>query len=164
MKQDTLIGMVEFVKLQIQRIIDCEITHIRSHNEIVKYANFLSQTPEIWMFVPAKFENGVWAVLEAPRSYSDNRTAKADLYSEQYKKEYTDAKERCLFEGFEVYETEFFNKDLPKSICIYDVIHPLWWHKDTMSWHLSRDIKTIEDLCKYNLTLSPTAKKELGWE
>jgi hypothetical protein len=59
-----------------------------------KYANFLKQPLELWMFIPCDEEGNV---LEEPNeefelSYWDYSTKSS---------KYQQAKERCLFEGFE---------------------------------------------------------------
>ena len=78
---ENLIGMVDFVLEQHEQCIS-------STNAAYKYANFLKQPLELWMFVPCD-ENG--GVLEVVPYYADGI---------EKVNEYKKAKERCLFEGF----------------------------------------------------------------
>ena len=108
-------------------------------DKVMAYAHFLSQPLNIGQFVPAVFENGSWVVIEqkfypASMSFSEE----ADLHFKKYQQ----AKENVLFEGFEYFESEnngntVYNKYL-------DFRLGLWYFNS----------RTIEDLVKYNLTLT----------
>lgn len=138
--------MTAFVKEQYELFIQDKITCEQFRERVWKFANFLSLTPEIWMFVPCKLVDGVWVVLELPKV-----CICTDLCS--LCKEYKLAKERCYFEGFEV-------KD-GLSICDeHSILHIFWNYEG--KWKLSQGLKTIEDLIPYNLTLTATAQKEIG--
>ena len=67
--------------------------NIRRFWNCENYANFIKQKPEILMFIPCD-ENG--NVLEEPIETIGG--------VEMYSKRYQQAKERCLFEGFECEE------------------------------------------------------------
>jgi hypothetical protein len=97
-----------------------------------KYANFLKQPLELWMFVPCDDDGNV---LEEIKPYQDN-----------YFK-YQQAKERCLFDGFE------FEKQKDYYIITLNG-NGLW-----VSWNKS---KKIENLIEFNLQLTPTALKQIG--
>jgi len=99
---------------------------------------FGKQPLEIWQFVPCKLVDGVWAVLEEPNKYTSNL---------EINDEYQQAKDRCLFEGFE-YDKYGFSVLKNKKGCGFD--------EEYMTEH------TIEDLVKYNLELTKTAQKQLG--
>ena len=47
-----LISMTDFVLEQSKKIMNCELTHLESHHQIVDYANFLKQPLKLEMFVP----------------------------------------------------------------------------------------------------------------
>jgi len=66
--------------------------------------------------------------------------------------EYKQAKERCLFEGFKKVVRNDVNLILHSGFCLieYNLGHFGFYDK-------SKSIKTIEDLVKYNLELTPTA-------
>lgn len=133
-----LISMTEFILNQNR----AGMIYLTAMDAVIKYANFLSQPLSIEMFVPCKLVNGVWVVLQNPGiqfSYMP------DPEHEKRVKEFQEAKERCLFEGFEYN----FKKE--------------WFSAGTMI--LDEEFinnKIIEDLVKYNLTLTPTAKKQLS--
>lgn len=107
------------------------------------YAEFLKQKLSLEMFVPCKLVEGVWVVLKKPDAdYYMNVTEK-DL------KEFQEAKDRVLFEGFNI------DKELPNLIM----------HKS--GWSLSkRDLHrcTVETYANngYNLKLTTTAQKLIG--
>ena len=124
-----------------------------------RYANLLKQHLEKWMFVPC---DGEWNVLEEPERWNDylefpesfdGNKEWYDFYA------YQQAKERCLFEGFEILEHSYLPDD--KSIVLDGIIN-VFWHNNITGWKLSTGVKTIEDLVKYNLQLTQTAIKQLG--
>ena len=125
----------------------------------LKYAKFLKQPLELWMFVPCDDDGNI---LEEPTKYSnwtnfDYSGTDIGFEDEKLCREYQKAKERCLFEGFEVKETKNYNHSMPKSVCIAEVFHPFWFHRDLQSWHLSANISVIDDLSKYGLLITETA-------
>jgi len=102
-----LISMTDFVLEQSAKINDAEIL-VRL---LVRFASFLSQKLELWMFVPCKLVDGVWVVLEEPKEENYfNVNKPINEYSESDKKgldayylpmmEFEEAKKRVLFEGF----------------------------------------------------------------
>jgi len=113
------------------------------------YSKFLKKPVEKWMFVPCD-ENG--DVLEEPNeefelSYWDYSTKSS---------KYQQAKERCLFEGFEL---DFNNMYIIK---VSNVVFQILFYKNGCVTINAKNIKTIEDLIPYNLKLTATAKKEIG--
>lgn len=86
-----LISMTDFVLEQIE---------INSFDEdkmskIWKYAKFLKQPLELWMFVPCKLVDGAWRALERLNGGMREQ-------DERRHKEYQQAKERCLFDWVEI--------------------------------------------------------------
>lgn len=131
-----LISMTDFVLEQTkinQFRDDCEFAY-----PVRKYANFLKQPLELWMFVPCD-ENG--NVLEEPDANYYMMVTENEVLK------YQQAKERCLFEGFECqkqggeYLVKFGNE-------------PVW-----VNWNNS---KTIENLSRLKPQLTQTAIKKLG--
>jgi len=118
---------------------------------IYNYAKFLKQKIELWMFFPCKLVEGIWVLLEEPKendlcgSFLDMQTGFHD------EKEYQEAKERCLFEGFKIIDKGNF----------YFIEK-----KDSLLWYrlLKKNSKaTIEDLLKFsNVELTPTARIQIG--
>jgi hypothetical protein len=130
-----LISMTDFV------LLECNYNQIN-----IKYAKFLKQPKEIWMFVPCDEDGNV---LEKPKI--ENMpfcSVNGEGYDYAILK-YEQAKERVLFERFKLgaYPLERF------------VLH------DNPSFGLVIDSfkeETIEDLVRYDLTLTQTAIKQIG--
>ncbi len=117
--------MVELVLwVNSRQDIDADISCLL----IFSYAHFLSQKLELWMFVPCDEDGNV---IEYKEPYEDGTNIK-----------YQQAKERVLFEGFEVVK--------------YDA--PLLYFSNG----LRASARTIEDLIRKNPTLTPTALKMIG--
>jgi len=156
-----LIGMVVFVLEQHE----LNKTGWNIYNNIINYAQFLSQKLELWMFVPCKLVDGVWVVLEEPNLYNgdyifelhDELIGNPVEYNtelfESDLKEYQQAKERCLFDGFELSVGKEALLDNNNTIRIHE--------SSTFSLN-GKQVFTIEDLVKYNLELNPTGQKQLS--
>ncbi len=120
-------SMVEFVKEQFKgpkRSTDLCVLFLN-------YAQFLSQKLELWMFVPCDEEgNG----LEEP---TEERKKVSLVFYQQELKQYQQAKDRVLFEGFE-------DIKVVKVLC--------------------KQFKNIEDFSQVwkNTTLTATALKQIG--
>jgi hypothetical protein len=178
----TLIKMTDYVKeqgeigMEIQSISHQQLFRVNRFNKMVKYANFISLTPEIWMFVACDSEGNV---LEEPTDEKlckycpieeDKRHVSAhsigcegsrcDVAYENYEEEYQQAKERCYFDGWEYDGAEdgfiYLKKD--DTLLIFDAEN-----KTLMLSNNSEEfnISTIEDLIPYNLPLTATAQKEI---
>jgi len=105
--------------------------------KIEKYAKFLKQPLELWMFVPCYFRDGIWI------SYAkDTLLNTIDLFNE-----WEQAKERCLFEGgksgFRIHEHKVFAVD-----------NNIFSEKDTV-------INLLEYVGR-EFTLTKTAEKLIG--
>jgi deoxyadenosine/deoxycytidine kinase len=145
MNKIKLPSMVEYVKEQDKIEF---IAYDNLWEKVINFANFLSQQPNIGMFVPAVFEDGEWRILEAP-----NRSTHTNEECDQY----ATALDNVIFEGFEV-------EQILNSGKIFLI------NKDTTSLTFFNNsvfieknlITTIEDLIPYSLTLTPKFAKELG--
>lgn len=139
---ESLISMVDFV------CIEAELNRHDAVERMQNYASFLKQPLELWMFVPCKLVDGDWVVLELPGS------APIHTHSKEYEKEWRLAKERCLFEGFELIENHEYCFKLQIS---FDNFH------ETID--LVTD-ETIEDLLTYSVNfdweLTSSALKQIG--
>jgi len=166
---NTLIGMTDFVLEQgynpLQNDTEC---WVKTHN----YAKFLKQPLELWMFVPCD-EDGNF--LEEPilnpiccRKPNDDGGGCPECcgspdpdYDTIEWSLYFQAKERCLFEGFEVQNTkdwiEFYG-----GIRVYLPSNDLWNMVSVVFKESEPMNKTIEYLVKYNLQLTTNAQKQLG--
>ena len=143
-----LISMTDFVLDQMKFASIHHEDDSECLDVIFRYANFLKQPLKLEMFVPCDDEGNV---LEEPnRNRFKNEYLTEDQYKTKFLK-YQQAKERCLFEGFEYKQ----------------------YHAPTNSWFIKsetvklndgtfRNYKTIETLTKFDLTLTESAKKQIG--
>jgi hypothetical protein len=123
------------------------------------FVKFLKQNLELWMFVPCKLVEGVWVVLEEPKE-NDLSGSFFDMQTGfHYEKEYQEAKNRCVFTGFEV---TIYNVNENSTVDIIGINKLRLFWKDKKEWYKSALNSTIEDLVKYNLELTPTAQQQLG--
>jgi hypothetical protein len=154
MNKIKLPSMVEYIN-----ILDVSTnteTDTQTLDRIIGHKDFLTQQPNISMFVPAVEENGEWRVLEEPKNWKQwlrkETNVSYDLDLIKYER-YQNAIDNVIFEGFVV-------KD-GLSICDeHSILHVFWNYEG--KWKLSQGINTLEDLTKYNLTLTPKFAKELG--
>jgi len=116
------------------------------------YSKFLKQPLELWMFIPCELVDGVWVVLKKTiiekYQFGENEIGSYEIHSLEYEQ----AKERCLFEGFE------FVKELKNEINSDIKYYRFLWNGNYFNLTFG---KTIEDLVKYNLQLTQTALKQL---
>lgn len=128
--------------------------------KLENHVDFLIQKLELWMFVPCKFVEGIWVVLDHPdvkeQFYRDHYDGGWWNSFVDYKKECQEAKDRVLFEGFEI--KEYSGKLLSveyKGVSVFFKI-------PVKEWYTPNGFDAIEDLVKYNLELTPTAQKQIG--
>lgn len=142
----------------------------QSYDNILAYANFLKQPLELWMFVPCGLEGNV---LEEPKddSYLGGRGETDVLKLLRFEHEtdqYQQAKKRCLFEGFEIVKDKY--KSCQREFIYLPNTETQIWRKITYHTGLIEyfffdyyeQFRTIENLVKYNLELTPTALKQIG--
>jgi len=134
-----LIPMTDFV-LREQKNIMWD-----SFNKVVRYANFLKQPLTLGMFIPCDEDGNI---LKEPKFVSPE-----GVKWEDYVKQFEQAKERVLFEGFEVTKEEgvfYIQKN--------DI--ELWYNKKADMWeHLGEDVYwDIESLSKYSENICTTIK------
>lgn len=150
-----LVSMVDFVLEQVKLLKTEKNNILQFRNNITDYANFLKQPLTLSMFIPTD-ENG--DVLKEPcLSCSDNCNFDKCL-------EYQQAKQRVLFEGFELVKDKY--KDTLREIVYLPNTHKQVWRKLTYHngkveiffFNYYNDFKTIEDLIPYNLTLTDNVK------
>ncbi|WP_353166399.1 hypothetical protein [Empedobacter brevis] len=148
-----LISMTDFVLEQ-----DNKNTYISFCLKVLKYAQFLKQPLTLGMFVPCDEEGNV---LEEPTMekygyYSSNHQEEQsgwmyeegeDKYYEAFEK-HQQAKERVLFEGFELKNDLIFNASTQTFI----------------DEEILFNLENIENLITYydELTLTETAIKQIG--
>jgi hypothetical protein len=132
-------------------------------NKIYKYSLFLKQPLELWMFVPCD-ENG--NVLETPNPIAIAEKISKNLFNPIYDndevEQYQQAKERCLFEGFEWSVAQFCDEpmieleDKKGNYLLFDCEDKNFQDGNELFFN------TIESLTKYDLQLTQTAIKQLG--
>jgi hypothetical protein len=143
MNKIKLPSMVECLEIQQENSLQ-SATDFKKY--ALKFANFLSQEPNIGMVVAAVFEDGEWRVLRTPIEHNP-------MY---WSKEYTTALDNVIFEGFEV---DFKTSNIT---AISNVVYNIWFYKNGIVTINSQVLNTIEQLTPYNLTLTPKFSKELG--
>lgn len=101
--------------------------------------DFLEQPLALWMFVPCGDDGNPFE--------EDGTDTDGYVLDDVMFKEYQQAKERCLFEGFELIKTENPEVD---GLLLYgeETIYP-------------EDFNTIEDLVKYSPTLTQSAINQI---
>jgi hypothetical protein len=153
-----LISMTDYV-LEQPFSKDLKLNGLRCfYKKIENYANFLKQPLKLGMFVPTDENGNVW---EEPKQehYTDcneEQNAKDWIYNlEKFNK----AKENVLFEGFEITTPS----DKCHIIFCKENIECQFLLNSDFSFNIRafQPIE-IEDLVKYNLTITETAIKKLN--
>lgn len=143
--------MVAFVLEQEKEFDKGTIGWKEFTNNTITHAKFLSQKPELWMFVPAILVDGKWIVLKEPeRSYS-GFTHEQDILTKKYwedVKQFQQAKERVIFDGWKLYY-----KDDIQNIVSNQNMDNIYFRNSGHIQFNHTIIKTIEDLVPYNLIL-----------
>lgn len=167
---DKLISMVDFTKEAYKKWENDNNPDCQSSARYILgthlYALFLKQKLELWMFVPCQLVDGVWVVFEKTPEEFENflrNSRDGGWWQEyyEYRDEFQEAKKRCLFEGFNLnidnnlYETPF--KDFYLGIYFGNQYIALFFNDSEVC-----KLENIEDLVKYSITLTPTAKKQIG--
>ena len=160
-----LISMTDFVLDNERFKEDSDVCIFKISN----YANFLKQPLELYMFVPCD-ENNI-PLKKQTMYYSEEYIGKLKGIEVEVAKlvnrkisDYYFAKKRCLFEGFELNQKD--SSKLENIICItINKIQITFFTKvkacflDNLTNNSTFEIKTIEDLIPYDLTLTETAIK-----
>lgn len=158
-----LISMADFVLEQskIEKSEASEMSwlweHVYEVERIEKYANFLKHPLNLSMFIRCKLVNGVWFVLEKPKNYS---AFEVGMSSQDFRYnvfecvEYKESKDRVLFN-----EVPFhFPSKNTVLLSFKETIVP--YNLQEQSFYCDK-LNIIEDLIKYNLELTETAKKQI---
>jgi len=156
---EKLISMTDFVLEQFDLLYKAKISIETYVSRTKKYASFLNIKLELWMFVPCDLDGNILISIQDKEQYLRN------CYDNgwwnqfvDYKVLYHHAKERCLFEGFEVYKYSkgleiIYNKE--KDIQVFA-------KQNENEFRLCSMHSTIEDLVKYKQTLTASALKQIG--
>lgn len=155
---ERLISMTEYV-LRFDKPIgfyadklDYQEGQSNAMSYVISYANLLSKKLELWMFVPCKFIEGVWVALEEPKNYNiwedlhfNNGKNNGTIGFEEHL-DFKEAKEKNIFKGCYLFD----------GWCLQFESGELFCSKESLKDY------NVEDLVKYNLELTPTAKKQIG--
>ncbi len=152
---ERLMSMVDFVIY-----INSKEHSLNTLIKIRKYANFLSQKLELWMFVPCKLVEGVWVKLSEPKEYKNwLEIQKHGGYSLCHNSnEYQKALDRILFKGIEFADIQ------PSTEYNYYHVNgaKIFEANNQYNFFPVYSLKTIESVCKHNLELTASAKKTLS--
>lgn len=139
-------SMTSYVKEQRNKYRNDEYSEL-----VYSYANFLSLNLDKWMFIPCDDDGNV---LEEPEIYKI--TANTGKSKEEL--EFIEAKLRVVFEGFTVLsENQVMNENLCITFCSNNTVI-----LDVKNDLISYSISHIEDIVKYNLTITEQAVKTYG--
>lgn len=147
---EKLISMTNFV-FKVQEEYSFEESTLKL---IYNYGKFLKQPLTLGMFVPCDLDGNL---LEEPQAYRTQICFDEwdMVYDEKECKEYQEAKERVLFEGFEIKQFQTGTKYL--ELKDGDILCT-----NQFGNFKFRKYQITEDLIKYELVLTPTAKKQIG--
>lgn len=124
---------------------ECEIQYKKN----VNHSRFVKQPLEKWMFVPCDENGELFSEFQIEMLNSEDEIP-------ELRSAYQQAKERCLFKGFKY----------QNNICISNDDIDIYFDSDDIKVYNGFEkhytVKTIEDLIKYNLELTPTAEKQIG--
>lgn len=154
-----LTAMTDFVLEQ------CEIKQSTSElkESVFKYAKFIKQPLELWMFVPCDEDGNVLEEPDNHEFYMSNFKGEFnDYYSQSY--EYQQAKERCLFDGFEFTKSQKFSMEnkIKNSVHWYTKERLYLTTKKADGYHAYYQLFTVEDLIQCDLYLTQTAINQIG--
>ena len=163
---EKLISMVEFtlnVPVQGMEVQSIGIQGNNRYQKCIKYANFLKQKLELWMFVPSKFVDGEWVVLEEPKGQKCCGGIQKDCgcmgelwYNQELLDEYLESKSKVLFEGFYEHLYSVSNNKIEINL------ETLWFSDIQHNGICYGQVKTVEDLIQFDLNISETAKNQLS--
>jgi hypothetical protein len=108
------------------------------------YANFLSQPLTLGMFMPCD-ENNV--PFEEDGTDGNGYVLDKIMFDQ-----YQQAKDKVLFEGFFICHGADAKPTDVKSIT-NGTVH-VYWFNNAQQWYLSKGLNTIENIVKYNITLT----------
>ncbi|MGV0828316.1 hypothetical protein ACTS9C_05385 [Empedobacter brevis] len=148
-----LVGMTDFVCQHLDSGYD-KNDALQNNMLMLKYAKFLKQNLNLGMFVPTDEEGNV---LEEPDA------SNWDIWKGEFEKRkqiYQQAKERVLFEGFEIKVSNITN-NLQNDFLIISETNEIIGHENKDQWFFN-PYKKVEDLINYDLTLTETAIKQIG--
>ena len=148
-----LISMTDFVLQQVKNAPLQEYNQVNETfvNKVVAYAEFLKQSLKLQMFVACDEDDEILfpITLGGQRIIYDEFVHDSTM---DKVKEYDEAEKRVLFKDFRIIENN--SKSHPKTVQFQNLLNPFWFLTETNSWHISKGLKTLEDLIEFKLDLS----------
>jgi len=131
-----------------------KLDKIEAFDNIKNYAKFLSMPLELKMFLPVDDEGNF---LEEPveNDFKDSTGFISNVFFIEMT-EYKKALSEVIFEGFEVKSKTAFNNGYEFVVDKNEIFYP-YWKNPVLGWELSKGLRNIEDLIKFNLTLTDNA-------
>jgi len=157
MEKVILKSMVDFVLEQDEEPILGLISH--DYRKIRRYANFLNKPLNLGMFVPCDSKGNV--LVEPKNTYLNDLSSEESTHRLNLLKEYQEAKDRVIFDGFEVFRSVSALISFSK---VKNGLGRLDWNKEGNFMMGYTEESTIEDLYNSHYTdleLTPTAQKQL---
>ena len=155
-----LIPLSDFVLERVDKISALDLA-----NQVVAYTKFLKQPLTLGMFVPVDEEGNIMKDPEFYEHYKNSGFPLTgnDITQKQSDKakEFFKAKEKVLFEGFEIGKSKVglkINHYLQNSKI--DILIAFKINSDV--WEFNRGLACIEDLCSHELELTPSALEAIG--
>jgi len=167
-----LLSMIDFVLNKEQARTEDEYfkegfysdCNARILSQIFNYATFLNQHLNLGMFVPAIEVDGNWEVLE-PTVWNLTKWTNWEMNTDdeiRRAKQYQQAKDRVLFEGFELTKVDDLGYyDLRNEAAIIEVYNPLDAETEFLDI-LDNGLYKINDLIKYAPTLTAKGQQLRG--
>ena len=129
------------------------------NNLFYNYAKFLKKELKLGYFVPCDFND---VPLEEPKHYDLwKKYGSFTQYGESIVSEcnkFHEAKNRVLFEEFEVVQKSNFISFEKEGIILFNYNK----NRNCFVCNYVRNIDSVENLLRFNLKLTETAKKEIG--
>lgn len=128
-----------------------------------KYDDFLDSEIKLGDFVPTSLDG---VVLEEPKEFSEysllpEYMKKFRIINQESCLKYQKALDRVLFENIDLINSPD-SKISITGIISHKGVAIFAYDSDFKKWVGMNEFKTIEDLVKYSLTLSPNASKNFG--
>ena len=137
----------------VKRIKDIDLNHGSLDDKyklIINYANFLKKPLELGMFIPCDEDGNVLEDPELTMLQGDGETYYSA--SDEEFKQYWEAEERVLFDGFQISDI-FDNNNIGIQSCSLSF--------STKNFKAKFENKTIEELIHYDITLTESAINNL---
>lgn len=154
---EKLIKMSDFVMQQNMHYANKDIAIEKLQLNILNYAMFLKKSLTLGMFVPCDFKGNVLTEPKEEDYFAKgfNLEVNNAYFNDVILKEYQEAKERCIFEGFKLkYEDNFVTTVSNER---------LWFNFKSRNIFVNdKLVYNVEDIVKYQLFLTESAKKQIG--